>query len=600
LNQLGVGAGNLTGISTPPIFGSLAADALGSLESELSYVRLKSGETLFTAGEPGDGLYVVVFGRLRALLRNGPRGDQVLGEIGRGEAVGEMALLTGEPRSATVCAIRDTALVKLSKAAFERVIERHPQVMLEMTRLIVARYQRIINPSSQTQPVSLAVIPCDAGIPMADFSAGLVRALSPGRKVLSLDPERLRREHGAPADGLTPEVESPDLAGWLHEQELQHDLLVYVGDALPSSWTQLCVRQADLVLLVGRGAAAPIESSLLESIGSAGGPAGARRELVLLYDSGQGMPCGTAEWLARVTVSAHYHVDPRLPRDYDRLARMLTGRAVGLVLGGGGARALAHIGVIRALEEAGIPIDLVGGTSSGAVIGGQCASGWDSARILAQSRKVLVDHGSLNDFTLPVIALRRGRRYIRMLETLFGDGRIEDLPLSFFCVSTNLTRSTCMVHRAGLLSEKLAASGAVPGLSPPTADGRDILVDGGVLNNLPVDIMRSSGRGPVFASSVSPRADLCLDQEYPDIPSPWRVLVSWLNPFGTPMLVPSIASILMRTFSLQEITSGEPADLIVEPPCDGYKPLDWRSLDKIAETGYRAAVPAIERWQRQH
>ena len=270
---------------------------------------------------------------------------------------------------------------------------------------------------------------------------------------------------------------------------MQHDLLVYVGDPLPSSWTRLCVRQADLVLLVGRGAAGTLEPGLLETIGPAGGPAGARRELVLLYDSGQRMPCGTADWLARVPVSAHHHVDPRLPRDYDRLARMLTGRAVGLVLGGGGARALAHIGVIRALEEAGIPIDLVGGTSSGAIIGGQCASGWESARILAQSRKVLIDHGSLNDFTLPVIALRRGRRYIRMLESLFADGRIEDLPLSFFCVSTNLTRSTCMVHRAGLLSEKVGASGAVPGLSPPTADGRDILVDGGVLNNLPVDVL---------------------------------------------------------------------------------------------------------------
>ena len=95
-----------------------------------------------------------------------------------------------------------------------------------------------------------------------------------------------------------------------------------------------------------------------------------------------------------------------------------------------------------------------------------------------------------------------------MLETLFTARRIEDLPLSFFCVSTNLTRSTCMVHRTGVLASAIAASCAMPGLSPPRVDGRDILVDGGVLNNLPVNIMRSSARGPVFASSVSPRADL--------------------------------------------------------------------------------------------
>ena len=129
---------------------------------------------------------------------------------------------------------------------------------------------------------------------------------------------------------------------------------------------------------------------------------------------------------------------------------MLTGRAIGLVLGGGGARGLAHIGVVRAIEEAGVPIDLVGGTSAGAIIGGQVASGWDSARILAESRRVLVEDGSLNDFTLPLVALLRGNRYIRMLDKLYRERRIEDLPISFFCVSANLTRSTCMVHRSGL------------------------------------------------------------------------------------------------------------------------------------------------------
>lgn len=600
LNQLGVEVGPLTSIATSPMFGSLADPALRGLESELSYVSLKSGETLFAAGDPGDALYVVVFGRLRALLGKGPRGDQILGEIGRGEAVGEMALLTGEPRSATVCAIRDTQLMKLSKAGFERLVERQPQLMLEMARLIIARYQRVIHPSAKSQPVALAVVPCDAGVPVADFTAGLVRALSPGRRVLALDPERLQRERGAARDRRSLDLDSADLASWLHEQELQHDYLIYAADRLPSPWSRLCVRQADMVLLVGTtGAAGTLEPGLLETIVSGDGATRARRELVLLYDSGQRMPYGTADWLARLPVSGHHHVDPRLPRDYERLARMLTGRAIGLVLGGGGARGLAHIGVIRALEEARIPIDLVGGTSSGSIIAGQYASGWESARILAESRSVLVEDGSLNDFTLPIVALLRGRRYIRMLEKLFADRRIEDLPLAFFCVSTNLTRSTCMVHRAGLLRRGVAASCAVPGLGPPIADGRDILVDGGIVNNLPVDIMRGLGRGPVFASSVSPRADLCLDREYAELPSPWRVLVSWLNPFGTPLLVPSITSILMRTVSLQQVTSGEPPDLVVEPPGGGYKLLDWRSLDKIMETGYRAAVPAIERWQAQ-
>lgn len=597
LHQLGVAS--VDHIVTGGVLGCLADAALGSLESELSCVRLRSGDTLFSEGEPGDALYVVVFGRLRAWFRNGQHREHVLGEIGRGEAVGEMALLTDQPRSATVRAVRDTALVKLTKAAFHRVIERHPRTMLEMARLIVARYQRVIQPFQQTLPISVAVVPANAGIPAADFTASLVRALSSGRSVLCLDAERVQRERGAPADRLTQDLESADLARWLNEQELQHALVVYLADSTPSPWTQLCVRQADLVLLVAAGdpAAVPLPE-VFDTRGSNASKTGARRELVVLHDSGENAPPGTAEWLARVPVSAHHHVDPHLPRDFERLARMLTGSAIGLVLGGGGARALAHIGVIRALEEAGIPIDRVGGTSSGAVIGAQYACGWNSARIVAESRKAFVDGGSLNDFTIPIVSLLRGRRYVRMLNALFGDRRIEDLPLPFFCVSTSLTRSASIVHRAGLLYKQVAASCAVPGLRPPTAAGREILVDGGVLNNLPVDLMRESGRGHVLASSVSPRADLCLNRNYPDIPSPWRVLVSWLNPFGTPMLVPSITTILMRTFSLQQMALSEPADLVVESPCHCYKQPDWRALDSIVETGYRAAVPVIERWQK--
>ncbi len=592
----------LTGLSASPLFASLADSVLRSLTPELSTVRLNGGDTLFAEGDPGVALYVVVFGRLRAVQRDVAGSQRVLGEIGRGESVGEMALLTGEPRSATVTAIRDTELVKLTKTAFEQLVEREPRVMLEMARLLIERYQRMLQPSSATRPVTLALVPCHADVPIADVTQGLVAALSPGRDVLWLDAARLRRERGLATDAPL-DLDDPELAGWLHELELQQEFLIYVGDPAPTPWTHLGVRQADVVLFVGASGAAGVMTVGLQDAFGVAGATSARRELVLLYDSAHRMPEGTPDWLARMAVHDHHHVDPRRPAHYERLARMLTGNAVGLVLGGGGARGLAHIGVVRALEEAGVPIDLVGGTSAGAIVGGQLACGWDSARILEESRRVLVNDGSLNDYTLPLVALLRGDRYIRMLDKLFLERRIEDLPVSFFCVSANLTRSVCMVHRSGLVRRRVAASSAVPGLGPPIIDGRDLLVDGGVVNNLPIDIMRRFGRGPVVASSVSPRADVALDRDYGTYPSPWRLLLSRLNPFGEPLPVPGIASTIMRTVTLQQFTAGNRArpgvDLVIEPSCVDYKLLDWSAIDRITETGYRAAVPMIARWQAE-
>lgn len=594
----------VTSLATSPLFGSLGNLALANLASELTAVRLKAGETLFNAGDDGDALYVVAFGRLRAVLRDGAEGGQVLGEIGRGESVGEMALLTGAPRSATVVAIRDTELVKLSKESFERMVERQPQVMLAITRLIISRYQRVIGPAERAQPESLAIVPCNPGIPIAEITAALARALPSANRVLTVDSELVKRERGIDVNNPSTGQEGSDLAGWLHELEVQPGFLLYVADPQPSAWTRICVRQADVVLLVGAaGAAANVTPGLLELLGKRDPMTGARREFVLTYDGAHEQPHGTPEWLARIPVTAHHHVDPKQPRDYERLARMLTGRALGLVLGGGGARGLAHIGIIKALEEARIPIDLVGGTSIGAFIGAQCAIGWDSARIREETRRVLVDGGSLNDFTIPILALLYGRRFATMFGDFFGERRIEDLPLSYYAIATNLTRSCCTAHRSGFVWRAVASSMSVPGLGPPIFEGQDVLVDGGVVNNLPVDIMRGFDRGAIFASSVSPRVEMRLEKLYAQPLSPWRVLFSWINPWGTPMQVPSIMSVLTRTASLQLINSGAKgfadADLVFEPPHAGFKLLDWKLIDKIAESGYRCALPAIEKWQAE-
>ena len=282
---------------------------------------------------------------------------------------------------------------------------------------------------------------------------------------------------------------------------------------------------------------------------------------------------------------------------------MLTGEAIGLVLGGGGARGFAHIGILKALDEAKIPIDLVGGTSMGSIVAAQAAAGWGWEQIRDNCRRAFIQAGSLDDYTLPIMALLRGRRYKKMLVKMFGELRIEDLPLPFYCVSTNLTRCVPMIHTRGLVHQWVAASIAVPGLGPPVFFNREVLVDGGVVNNLPADIMLAFGRGPVFASSVTPDTELPLDDDYPDQISPWRVLLSRINPLGKPLGVPGIGSILMQTAWISQATAGATVrrnvDLYFEAPVAQFRLRDRHALDQLIELGYTHAREKIAMWQQR-
>jgi predicted acylesterase/phospholipase RssA/CRP-like cAMP-binding protein len=589
-------------LSSFPIFRSLSADTLRRLETHISRVRVRGGETLFEQGDAADCMYVVVYGRLRITIR-GPDGEErIIRELGRGQPVGELAILTGEARSATVRVIRDTELLQLSLEGFQQLIATSPQAMLELARLIVHRLQHPERSPGHGRMTALALLPASDDVPVEALAEKLTAALdAAGHHVRRLDADAVDEYLDEARAATDAEYIERELPRWLHEQESQHDLLVYVGEAEPSQWTSLCLRQADTVLVIGRGGEpCHITAGLAEMLAQRKGPASCRTELVLLYDSTKSLPLHTLTWLDPLGVEAHHHVDLQKAGDVERLARMLTGEAIGLVLGGGGARGFAHIGILKALAEANIPVDLVGGTSMGSIVAAQCAAGWGWEQIRDNCRRAFIQAGSLDDYTIPIMALLRGRRYKRMLIKLFGELYIEDLPLPFYCVSTNLTRCVPMIHTRGLVHQWVGASIAVPGLGPPVFFNREVLVDGGVVNNLPADIMINFGRGPVFASSVTPDTELPLDDDYPDQISPWRVLLSRLNPLGKPLGVPGIGSILMQTAWISQATAGATVrrnvDLYFEPPVAEFRLRDWHALDELIELGYRHAREKLVEW----
>ncbi|MCI0397956.1 MAG: patatin-like phospholipase domain-containing protein [Chloroflexi bacterium] len=580
----------------PNLFGPLALEELADLEAKLEWVHLSGGETLLERGVPGDGVYVVISGRLQAAVA-GPDGhEQVVGEVVAGESVGEMAFLTGTPTGAHVYAVRDTTLVKFSTANFRQLLEQHPQLMRYLAQLVIKRLQTMqMRTGQRSEHMALAIVllPAGHGVPLVDFAQRLADALSTFGPTLVLDSDSFDRLLDSPGAAQTSEDDPGRvrLVVWLNEQECYYRFVVYVADPAYSPWSRRCIRQADRILIVGQGDRPPdlraIDPALLS------GKRTSRRRLVLLHN-GDRPPRATGQWLDAYAVMMHHHVRWTEPGDFARLARFVAGRAVGLALSGGGARGFAHIGIIRALEEAGIPIDIVGGTSMGSIIAAEYAAGWSWARMLERNQVLFKTR--VLDYTLPLVSLIAGRRFACLLKAAFGELRIEDLWLPYFCVSTNLTQATMMVHRRGLVRHGTRASGGLPGLLPPFIHDGDVLIDGAWVNNLPMDIMRQlCGQGTVIAVDVSPPIDMAEIPEYGESLSGWRVFWQTLNPFAPPLQLPNIVELTQRAAEIggiyghKKLLDLELADLYLRPPVEHYDLLGFDLLDEIAGLAYEYA-----------
>jgi NTE family protein/lysophospholipid hydrolase len=583
------------------LFDGMSDSALQELAAHLEPVHITSGDTLIRQGEPGSCVYLVVNGRLRACAERTDGEPPVLANLARGDVVGEMALLTNEPQCATIRAVRDSELLMLSKEPFERLIAKCPLAMKHLVRTNLVRLQRsMLGPRAQSTVATIAVIPAGSGAPLSDFAASLAMALSAFGPTVHVNRAQFERatRAGLPSNG--------SVASWLNEQEIKYRYVVYESDATCSEWTRRCLRQADRILAVGLAESTPAlgeVESILQSLDDR--TSAIPRDLVLLHAAETVRPGGTDAWLAARRVDGHHHVRLGRQAGCDRIARFVTGRAIGLVLGGGGARGMAHIGAVRAIQELGIPIDMIGGTSSGAAIAGAVAKGLGWESILQTAKELLVSRGSLLDFTVPLVSLVAGRRISRTLQRTFEDVAIEDLWMNYFCVSTNLSRARTVVHRSGPLWKGVRASVSLPGILPPVLHDRDLLVDGGVMNKLPVDVMRGMcNGGKVLAVSVSPTHDgLESSDPFRDHLSGWGVLYRRLNPFSARREDLNIARILLSSTLVKSAQTQESlereADLCVRVCPRPSALFDFSCLDAIVESGYQAAREQLTGWSHQ-
>jgi predicted acylesterase/phospholipase RssA/CRP-like cAMP-binding protein len=587
------------------LFGQLSPAALDDLEAELEWRSLAGGSTLFAEGDRGDDVYIVVNGRLRVTTTDAEGRSHVLEEVGRGAAVGEIGLLTGEPRAATIVAVRDSDLLRLSLQAFDRLLDRHPRAMMQIARAAAMRLRNMgRRPVRAHAPRSFALVAASPDVPLAAVAARLAGELGREGGVLCLSSTDLDRLLARPgiAQATEDDAAHARIVAWLSAQERDHAYVILVADAGWTPWTRRCLRQADRVLLVAAADHAPAPGRVEQELAALNLPA--RCELVLVHPDGATQPTGTAAWLAERRVDAHHHLRVANDADARRLARRVSGRATAVVLGGGGARGFAHIGALRAFAEAGIEIDLIGGTSIGSVIAAGHAAGRTPAEMVEVAR-AFASKKALLDRTLPIVSLMAGRKLTKLYLHVYGARAIEDLWTPFFAVSSGLSNARAVVHRSGLLWRAVRASTAVPAIFPPLlAEDGEVLVDGNVMNNMPLDVMREWCEGGTLIG-VNPMPVETKVREYRFGPSVsgWEALKGRFRLFGSTTRAPGIFGAIMRATEINSASRmRQPAfralaDLLIEPPVGDVAIMDYGAFEPIIELGYRSARDAIARWQ---
>jgi NTE family protein len=542
----------------------------GGKDTRASWFALTGGETLFGEGDVADTLYLLRSGRLGVFRRDpdDSRPPQFVGVIRPGEPVGEMAMLAGTAHTADVVALRDCEILALPRDAFFEAARTEPDLMVELSRLMMqrARDQRSGGGepsvfgfiSARARPIRAFVERIAASIEAAGFSCQVI-----DQSALSSATE------------------------WFSRVEDTHDFVLYVAEQDEPAWAALCARQVDKVFVVGNGLTAPPNRPMPHS-----GVLDQRRtDLILLRDPRMARPANTAVWLDAIQPGRWFQAVDGDQADADRMGRVITGTAVGVVMSGGGARAYAHIGVLRALHEAGVPIDFVGGASMGAVIAAGPALGWTQEQLEERIRTAFVKSDPLSDIAFPMLAMVRARKVDRLLEEAYGDIDMADLVRPFFAVSTNLTSGKIEVHRRGLMRRAMRASIAIPGILPPIVIDGQVLVDGAVLKNLPAEVMRQMHGGPVIGVDMSETrgVDPALVEHPPSI---WRLIAT-----GAWRRGPPIVSILMRSATLTTdadlVSSRAATDLLIQPTPDGVDIRDWKGFDAGVAAGYRAAKDAL-------
>ncbi|XP_067431465.1 patatin-like phospholipase domain-containing protein 7a isoform X3 [Thunnus thynnus] len=618
------------------------------IDFALDWMAVEAGRAVYRQGEKSDSTFIVLSGRLRSVIMKEDGKKELIGEYGRGDLIGVVEALTHQNRATTVHAVRDSELAKLPEGALTSIKRKFPQVVTRLIHLLGQKILQQVNGPLTARSLALhtpgskwdagnqasnlstvTVLPVSEEVPLTAFTLELQHALIAIGPTLLLTSDIIKQRLGAAA---LDSVHEYRLSSWLGQQEDLHRIVLYQTDYTLTPWTQRCIRQADCIIIVGLGEQDPAVGELERML--EGSAVRAQKQLVLLHREDGPPPKGTVDWLnMRSWISRHLHLScPRrvfskrsLPKllelyqrvfekpadrhsDFSRLARVLTGNAIALILGGGGARGCSQVGIMRALCEAGIPVDLIGGTSIGSLMGALYAEDRSHSRMRMRAKEWAMEMTSVFkkvlDLTYPVTSMFSGAAFNSSISNVFKGKQIEDLRIPYFNITTDITASAMRVHTDGSLWRYVRASMSLSGYLPPLCDPKDghLLMDGGYINNLPADVARSMGAKVVIAIDVGSRDETNLTN-YGDSLSGWWLLWKRLNPLAEKVKVLNMAEIQTRlayVCCVRQLESVKNSDYCeyIRPPIDRYRTLEFGKFDEIAEVGYQHGKTVFDVWTR--
>ena len=580
------------------LFAGLSESIVRQLVNEMAVLSVPSNTLLIKQDDVSDDLYIIIAGQFQVYRSAGSKIED-LRIAGRGEPIGEIGVICQSSRLANVLSIRDSTVAKLSRTSYEKILKAYP---IEISQTFVKSAVNYILETSKPpfKPADTFVLVNLSLTEKTKIIQQLVSALSKFGLATFLTSDRVDVAFGHKyiAQSAFDSEHNHSLLHWLAEQEIAYSYVVYVVDDSMTPWTQRCLRQADHVLFMADMEEPPEIANFEKSILNELSNKQIKKTLLFNHSAPSSVPKKTADWLKGRNFNAYHHVRAGVELDYTRVARFLTGNAMGVVLGGGGARGFAHIGVIRAFNELNIPIDLVGGNSMGAVIAAQYAMQWTHGEMIERTRQLCLQG---DRFTLPIMSLFSGKKMTKALQRMFADRGIEDLWLRFFSVSCNLSRATVMTHNSGSLLAAVLNSNTPPGLFPPQVVDGDLLVDGALLNNVPVDVMaKMNDGGTVIAVDVNAHEDLLNNVDHRGGISGWQLLFSKINPMADSS-TPSLIEILTRSSMIGGLAQRKKgmngiAALYLQPPVSDFSAMAYKDAEKIEEVGYQYAMKELRKW----